>query len=288
MRHVALLLAVLAAPASVQGQDSGRDDPVAPVTEPWQLKFEPAAWYVATAGDIRLPGSAGSGNGQTMPVADLNLDSPRVSPLGELQLRRGDWRIRFSGVGFSSGERGVVASAPGQFGSAPFAAGDTLRSSVDMVTFAVNGGYTFHRFESGVLDGGGVKFRSSLTGFGGVRALDVDVDTQVFTPGGSGASATAGGDAFHAHPYGGVRWELDLHEQFTIDLIGSMGGLKVGDSESWSADILVGFQWNPTDHFGAQIGYRQLLFGIEDGEAPAELSWHGGLAGLYAGATLRF
>ena len=51
---------------------------------------------------------------------------------------------------------------------------------------------------------------------------------------------------------------------------------------------MVGFQWDPTANFGAQIGYRQLLFGLEADDAPAEFAWQGGLAGVYAGAVVRF
>jgi hypothetical protein len=123
---------------------------------------------------------------------------------------------------------------------------------------------------------------------GGVRALDVSVDSVVLPMGSTGESGSAGDDALHAHPYAGVRWELEIREQFTIDLEVTLGGFESGDSESWSSDILVGFQWNPTQHFGAQIGYRQLLLGIESDEAPQEFAWQGGLAGVYAGVTLRF
>ena len=284
----ALILLALAPPALAQDDAQAEPAPITPVADPWQIKFEPAAWYVAAAGDIRMPGTAGAGNGQTIELADLNLDSPRVSPTGEIQLRRGDWRIRLVGVGYSAGDRDATPVAAGQIGAAGFASGDTMRSSLDLMTFAVGAGYTFHRYESGTTDSGGVKLRSTLTGLVGVRAIDIDAENQVFTPGSSVPAATASGDAFHAHPYGGLRWEMDLYEDFTIDLLGSIGGLKVGESESWSADIMVGFQWNPTPHFGAQIGYRQLLMGIEDGEAPTEMSYQGGLAGIYAGAVLRF
>lgn len=279
-----LALAVIACPALAQEDP----EPIAPLPDPWVLKFEPSVWYVATNGDLLLPGSAGSGNGQSIPVADLNLDSPRASPMGELQVRRGDWRINIGGLGFSTGDRGSRASAPGQIGGAAFAAGDTIESSIDFTTLSIDGAYAFHRFEHGTLDSGGTRIRSSLAALAGVRALDIDIQAQVFTPGSSAPSGSTGGDDFHAHPYGGLRWEMDLVEQFTVDLSGSIGGMTLGDSQSWSTDIIVGFQWNPTPHFGAQIGYRQLLFGTESGEAPSEFSWNGGLAGVYAGAVLRF
>lgn len=281
-----LTLALLFGPAAALAQPGTEPAPAA--DNPWVIKFEPAAWYVAANGSFRLPGSAGAGNGSAFTAGDLNLDSPRTSPMGELHLRRGDWRIGLRGLGFSTDDRGAAPGSADQIGAAPFAAGDTLRSSIDLLTFAADGAYAFHTFESGTLASGGATFRSTLLALAGVRAIDASVDTLVFTPGSSIPSAAAGGDAFHAHPYAGLRWEMEVYEDITIDLLGSIGGLSIGDSESWSADIIVGFQWNPTPHLGAQIGYRQLLFGIENGSAPVEFSWQGGLAGVYAGATLRF
>ncbi|HZW09174.1 MAG TPA: hypothetical protein VFF69_04655 [Phycisphaerales bacterium] len=254
----------------------------------WTIKFEPAMWYVAPNGNVRLPGSSGAGNGETYTVGDLNLDSPRPSLFGELQLKRGDWRISVEGASFATDDRGAIADEAGQIGAVPFSAGDSLRSSLDLTTFSAAGAYAFHGFESGEMTSGGVKARSTLLAVAGIRAVDVSFDTAVLPMDSTGTPGTAGGDAMHAHPFAGVRWELEVLEDFTIDVTATLGGLPSGESESWSSDILVGFQWNPTPHIGAQIGYRQLLLGVEDGEAPTEFAWQGGLAGVYAGLTLRF
>ncbi|MFG0313330.1 MAG: hypothetical protein ACF8LL_03990, partial [Phycisphaerales bacterium] len=140
----------------------------------------------------------------------------------------------------------------------------------------------------GQLPGGGHRVRSTLLAGAGIRALDLSIDARVIPMGSSGSAGSTGDDVLHAHPCAGLRWELELFEDFTIDVAGAVGGLATGDSESWSADILVGFQWNPTPHFGAQVGYRQLLLGIESGDSPSEFAWNGGLAGVYGGITLRF
>lgn len=256
---------------------------IEPVRTPWTLKFEPSAWYVAANGTARLPGSASAGNGQSFEVADLNLDSPRLMPAGELMLRRGDWRFRIMASGLDVDDRGVSASSPGQVGDVPFGSGDTLRSSLEVMTLAADAEFAFHTYNS---EPGSVPITSTVFALGGIRAIDAEISSQVVS--GGSAVGTASGDALHAHPYAGVRWELVLARDFTIDLTTSIGGLSFGDGESWSSDILVGFQWNPTEHFGLQAGYRQLLFGIETDEAPTEFAWQGGLAGVYAGATLRF
>jgi hypothetical protein len=254
----------------------------------WTIKFEPAMWYVAPNGKVRLPGSSGAGNGETFVVGDLNLDSPRPSLFGELQFKRGDWRIILEGASVSTGDRGAIADESGQIGSAQFAPGDSLRSSLDLTTFSAAGAYAFYGFESEETSTGRVRARSTLLALAGARALDTSIDTVVFPMDSTGTPASVGYDSMHAHPYAGVRWELEVLEDFTVDVTTTLGGWSTGDSESWSSDILVGFQWNPTPYIGAQIGYRQLLLGIEDGEAPTEFAWQGGLAGVYAGLTLRF
>jgi hypothetical protein len=251
--------------------------------EPWVVRFEPTAWYAAPNGTVRLPGSGSSGNGESFEIAGLNLDSPRFTPLGELQVGRGRWRARVMGTWFDSSDRGVEAGAGGQIGDAVFSPGDTLRSSLEMSTLAADGGYVVYRYES---EPGAVDVDSSVALLGGVRALDVSMRTEVVS--GGSVSGEASGDALHAHPYVGVRWQLELARDFAIDLTTSLGGLSFGDSESWSSDILVGFHWQPTPYLGVQAGYRQLLLGIETDEAPTEFAWQGGLAGVFAGATLRF
>ncbi len=258
-------------------------DTINPVEEPWTLDFEPAGWYVAANGNVRLPGSAAAGNGQTFTVKELNLDSPRIMPLGEFQLRRGDWRFRLMGSGLDMDNRGTTSTFAGQIGDASFSPGDTVRSSLEAMTFAVDTQYAFYTYHS---EPGSVEIVSTLLGIAGVRMIDAEISAEVVS--GGSLTGAVGSNALHAHPYAGVRWELEIAREFTIDFTTTLGGLAFGDSESWSSDILVGFQWNPTAHFGIQGGYRQLLLGIETGDAPTEFAWNGGLAGVYAGATLRF
>lgn len=272
-----LLCALLGQAALAQPADAPEPE------DPWTLKFEPVAWYVAIEGNVRFPGSAAAGNGETYTAADLNLDSPQISPQGELHLQRGRWRARISSSALDVNDRGVEATTTGQIGAVPFGSGDTLRSSVDLFTLAADGQYRLYRYHS---EPGSVPIRSSIFALAGVRAIDLEASTEVLSNG--SARGTASGDALHAHPYAGLRWEMDVLEDFTLDLTTSIGGLSTGDNESWSSDILVGFQWNPTASFGAQVGYRQLLFGIETDEAPREFAWQGGIAGVYAGIVVKF
>mgnify|MGYP005847426119 CR=1 FL=1 len=263
---------------------AGQDERPLGGTDAWTIRFEPAIWFVGASGDLRLPGTEASGNGQKLDVGDLNLDSPRVSPFGELHLKRGPWRISLSAFVFSTGGRDFEAEGPGQLGPIAYDAGDLLDLSMDYATFAARGGYEFLTAERGTADDGGVQVRSRLVGFAGARFHDVDFDASLQVPGGASVSA----DRLFAEPIVGLRWELDIHERFTIDVVGAVGAFGWGEQSSWSADIIVGFTWRPIENFGVQVGYRQLVIGLKDGDFPEQFEWRGGLAGLYAGAVLRF
>ena len=263
-------------------------EPLSPARVPWTIDFEPAIWFTAPNGNIRLAGNSTTGNGQAFTAKDLNLDSTRISPFGEIQARRGKWRLALRGFNFGLNNQGVQVGSAGQIGSASFQPGDTLSSSMDLLSLSADVGYEISTTSRGFLDSGAPKYKLSVILLGGIRSIDTSFRSEVFRPGTSTPIATTQSDALHAHPYGGVRLEMELFEDFTIDLLSTLGGLTIGDTESWSSDILVGFQWNPTPHFGAQIGYRQLLMGIEQNNAPTEFSWQGGMAGLYGGTVIRF
>lgn len=276
-----LLLAALAAASPFA---HAQDETPLGGTDDWTVRFEPAVWFVGASGDLRLPGTEASGNGQKLDMGDLNLDSPRASPFGELHLKREPWRITLSALAFSTGDRDFAPGGPGQLGPIAYDAGDVLDLSMEYVTFAATGGYEFLTAERGSTDDGGVQLRSRLVGFAGARFHDVDFDASLQTPGGASADA----DSLFAEPIVGLRWELDIHARFTIDVVGAAGAFGWGGQSSWSADILAGFTWRPVENLGVQIGYRQLIVGLKDGDDPQQLEWRGGLAGLYAGAVLRF
>ncbi len=282
--HLPLLPAALAGAVLAAVPALGQDETPLGGTDSWTIRFEPAVWFVGASGDLRLPGTEASGNGQKLDIGDLNLDSPRASPFGELHLKRGPWRISLSALAFSSGGRDFAPEGPGQLGPIAYDAGDLLDLSMDYATFAARGGYEFLTAERGTTDDGGVQVRSRLVGFAGARFHDVDFDASLQTPGGASVSS----DSLFAEPIVGLRWELDIHERFTIDVVGAAGAFGWGDQSSWSADILAGFTWRPVENVGVQVGYRQLIVGLKDGDDPEQFEWRGGVAGLYAGAVLRF
>ena len=93
------------------------------------------------------------------------------------------------------------------------------------------------------------------------------------------------GDMFHVEPIVGMKWEIEFERKFAIDFSSNFGYLpKLDDQSSSSLDLTAGFRYRPTPNLGVQIGYRLLVFDLEDDDVEAE----GALAGLYGGISIRF
>lgn len=277
----ALLTIAQAGAAAAQAQDPGTTLPEASASD-WTFQFEPATWYVAPGGKLRLPGSAATGNGDKVDLSAFNVDSPRLAPYGELHVRRGDWRLAFSAFRVATDDRGAVMQSGGQLGTLMFSAGDRIESSLDLTSADVLAAYRFFHPRKGDRDEGGFTYVPMLEAHGGFRLYDVDFDAR--GPGGS-----TSGDAFFVEPFIGARFSMDLAEQFTIDVQTSVGAFNDGgDRSTVSWNALVGFQWHPVENVGIQVGYRQLAFSLIDGASPARFDWRGAAAGLYFGAVIRF
>ena len=121
---------------------------------------------------------------------------------------------------------------------------------------------------------------------GGLRIYDLDWDIRK-TGSGLGPSDAAESGAF-LHPEVGVKLNMDFGRDVTIDLQLAGGGAPTGSKQSYSVDVIAGFQWRPTAHFGLQAGYRALFFGAKTGAGENEFNFNGAMQGLYGGLVFRF
>lgn len=254
------------------------DSPLAETRKTWTVQFEPSAWYVAPSGKIRLPSSTVKGS--QVKLDELNMDSPRVSPAGELHLRTSDtWRFSAGAAYFSADNRNATMEFSDRLGDIVFVPGDTLQSKLDFFTAEITAAYAIVP-EHAVGGDQDVLFGVDIVG--GVRMYDVDWSTQQL--GGAKDSYSQ----FFAEPILGIKLDATLCEKFTIDLQTNFGYLPAGDTETYSWDITVGFVYRPVEWLGVQIGYRNLFFNLQDGDGAGEFDWRGGMAGLYGGVELRF
>lgn len=247
----------------------------------WTVRFEPAVYYVAMSGTATLPRSeAAPGSNPSIRLAEIDLDEPRLSPLGEVNLRNGDWRISVRGFGFSSSQDALTNSA-GALGDISFASGDPVNRSLDFNAFELEGAYTLLQNKFRPLSDGSYAIRTRFDVIGGLRVYDVDLR---LTSQDSGGSLTSQHEEAFLQGLVGVKGSLEIYDQFTVDLQLGAGGSPDG----YSFDILVGGSWKPIDNFGVQIGYRALFFDVESGSGNGKFALEGAAQGLYAGIVLEF
>jgi len=241
----------------------------------WTFQFEPSAWYAGLGGKIRIAGAPAGVD--RVRINDLNLDSPKLTPAGELHLRTGDWRFSFGGFWFNRSETNTMAVG-GQLGAIAFAPGDVVRSEYSHDSYEPTVGYEIWRRDP--QPGDATKFLPRVEVFAGARIDDIEFSFQR-------AAATARQHETFGQVIAGVKGSMDIADQFSIDLQIGAGGWP-GGQRAWSWDIMVGFMWRPIENVGLQVGYRNLFSEFKSGDDANKFSYQGATAGLYFGAVVRF
>jgi hypothetical protein len=262
-------------------------DTAALARRPWTIQVEPMLWWTSPGGKIRLPGtSEGAASSDRVRVERLNLDTPRFSPAAEVHIDAEPWRFSLSAGAFSLSREETTADRSFQLGDVAVSEGDMLDTDFDYVTAELTVGRLMYRHDFAAASKqpeDAVPVLLSLYGLGGLRLYDLDIAVRDITTGVESAS-----QQFYVEPILGVRAELDIDRDYGLDLQISGGYYADSDRSVSSLDIIVGFRWTPTPNIGWQIGWRQILTWMEDGEGASEFEYSGGLAGLYTGVVIRF
>ncbi len=257
------------------------------------LSFEPSAWYVAPGGLARFPGSGAS----TLRFQDINMDSPRLSSSFELNADAGRWGGTLRASVFGATDRGFRPSQPIVVNGAASSSDSTIppgqasTTSLDFTCMELEARYRLvQEWRETDPDRPWRDMDRRLDLVAGVRLIDYQLSSSatwlVDTGGGPQPHTVAGrSDATYFMPLVGLKGAVELNEQWTFDLQTTFAGM-VGNRESFAWDIMVGFQFRPIPNLAAQIGYRQLLFVLEDG--PTGPMWDGALAGFFGGLVVRF
>lgn len=278
---IAGLLITLASSVALAQDDAAK--PEAAPSSPWEIELHAGIWYAGLAADLKLPRQGGGSNPVSAQTLDLN--SPRITPFGEVNLTKGNWLIEVRGFGFSADGVSTPASG-GSLGDVDLGGGARVDTSVEVNAFELEGGYRILSYEGGHTDSGGTKLRVGLTALLGARLLDTSTSIALLDAG-TGATIDSDDDVA-IHPLAGFKLKADFYEDFTVHFQMSAGWLP-GSTESTGLDIIVGGQWRPVEHVGIQIGYRALFFELISGEDGNEYAWESAsLQGLYGGITLSF
>jgi hypothetical protein len=272
---VVLSTLAIAAPALAQSE---QDQTIggAPLDR-WRVSLTPRIWYVAPAGDLRLPGSTGK-----VSLDDLDASNPRLSPSGEISLRSDDYRLTFRGMNTN---QDVIRNAASAFNLGPVSvsAGDAIRTKLDMTVIELSGGYRFWAWEPTV---GGVKSRDNHLDFwavGGARVYDFSFDFARLSP----TLSQTKKDVTFIDPFVGVRTEMQFARNYGAELE-IAGGALPGSRSTFNFDITAGFQYKFCEHGQALIGYRLLISHLKSGKDTQQFRYDGSLAGLFFGVVVRF
>lgn len=247
----------------------------------WTVQIEPMVRFTAPAGEIRLPG--GSVRGSLVELEDLNLDAPRLMPGFDISLRNGPWRINAIGLFYDID--GQIATADEDLTLGTLSVADGQRTSIAHTYAQIDlrlARTIVDRPISPRKDAVGHKVRFRLDAEAGVRIYDFEFEVENLDTGGRYTD-----DRTFFEPHAGFKAAFSMFEDVTIDLYTNFGAWPF-DASAYSWDIGVGFQWRPVDYFGAQIGYRSTIFGLNEGSGTNEFEWNGSYQGLYAGLQFRF
>jgi len=265
-----------------EGDGDGGEDSAAA-----EFRISPRVWFVAPGGRFILPGE--TDGGRDIDVEMVNLDSPRVSPMLELEARfLEDWSVTLGAFAF---DINAEASSPVSrtVGDVPIQAGDPLDSELRFAGGDLLAGYALVDRGWGTDEPGAVPVHARVDVQFGARLHHVDIELVNLS--GSlapGTTTRASGDEIFVEPVVGVRGELEIDEQWHIEVGASFGGFAAGDHQSLSWDIRTAFAWRPTRNLGAHVGFRILSFDLDDGSGVSTFEYRGSLSGLFAGIDIRF
>lgn len=266
--------------AGVQDEPPVETSPEGRVTN-WHVQFEPMVRYTGPAGDLRIPG--GSSRATLVDLADVNLNSPRLMPGYDISIRKD--RLRFNAIGlfYDIDDRTALAEEGFSMGGIDFAEGQRSSISHTYMQLDFRFAYTLlDRPMSPLTDAHGHRARVRVDAEAGLRLYDFEFEFENLDTGSRGSD-----DRTFLEPHAGFKAAFSIYEDITIDLYTNFG-LWPFDTQAFSWDIGVGFQWRPVDHFGLQIGYRSTIFRLNEGSGVNEFEWAGSYQGLYAGLQLRF
>lgn len=221
-----------------------------------------------------------------MRLERLNLDTPRFSPLGEVHINADPWLVSFSGAAYSLSRDETFADRTFRIGDVSVTEGDLLDVDFDYASAELTVGRRIYHRDFLTLSADpamGTPIALTIYALGGVRLYDIDVSVRNASAGGISAS-----QQFFVEPILGAKAVAEVAEDFTIDLQVSGGFYADSDRSASSLDISLAFTWRPHENVGVQLGWRQLLSWLEDGEGAGEFSFNGGLAGLYTGVVVSF
>jgi hypothetical protein len=253
---------------------------------PWTLRARITVWRVATGGDLKLPSETGTASSEVA-LESLDADQPVHAPLADFTFRKGDWGLTVRGAGWSTSGT-AQPGFTGRLGDVEFSPTTILDTEVQVLIFEAEGLYTLGRYQP---ERSEYKIDGALDLVFGARLTSVDATTRDVTPGiGAVVPPESSGDNLFFEPLVGLRGSMEIAEQVDLEVQATIGGLPLGDTSSFTGDIIAGISWRPIENVGILFGYRSVFLDLSDGEdnEAFELSGPATAQGLFFGAVIAF
>lgn len=270
-----------AQPAPEAPASEGRE-PGAPPQDERRISLEAtiAPWYTAPGGRYFLPGE--TRGGRDIDVEDLNIDSPRISPAGEVRLEVDEWSFTLSGAQFRT-DRRTISPVTRPIGDLDIMEGDALRTKARYSTAELMVGNTFFQRSLYAFDYPesrlGVELEASL----GARLDHFDIE--LTQEGGGRATAS---EAF-LFPLAGVEARIKPTRQTLLGFTATAGwNPGLGDQATVSSDIIVRAAWQPSARVEVMAGYRITIQRMRSASGAERFEFNGSHAGLFAGVRIGF
>jgi hypothetical protein len=258
----------------------------------WTIRLEPMLWYAGPSGKIKMPVSTDSmpssgPESEKVRINALDADDTKLRPAGTVTIASDLLRFQFNGADFDGGG-GKTLDSSFRLGPINFAPGDDVDTSISFGTYELTASIRVYHTDFGRSTAKDTTWFDDIHlgvfALAGARLYDVDVEVRRNSP----SPASIESSHVWIEPIIGARLELNFNEDFAAWVQASGGAMPLDEHSSSSFDIAVGFEYRPIRNVSIQLGFRQLAFGLSDGENLEEFEWSGRLAGLFTGVVIRF
>lgn len=245
----------------------------------WTIQLSARCWYVAPAGNVRMPGSTGS-----MSLGGVGADEPQASFSGQVDFQADRLLVSFRGTYLNSDQTGAP-SGGFNLGGMAVAAGNLVQTKMQWTCLELEAGWLVwgYDFEKSGQPDASKETQFNLWALGGGRMYDYSFDVTRLT----GGVANVQTSSTYGEALLGARAELVVAKQFAAELELSYGGW-FGSRESSTFDVMVALSWRPCENFAAQLGYRLLVTDTHTGSGASEQQYDGSFAGVFGGVVIRF
>lgn len=273
----AILLVMFAAPG-LCAQDASSTEPLEVPTR-FEVTVEPLAMYFTAGGRFILPGQVRGG--RDIDVEHMNVDSPRLSPGLRVDVRAGDWHVTANCFTLTTENRGALSPVTRPIGDLDIITGQPISTSLTFSSADLVVGYRVAQADLASKKDGPTIVRAGVDLFAGARAYWVDIEL-------TNPVGTASTDKTFYEPIVGVGFHGRLYDRYTAMVRLSVGALIGGDKTSNSFEVDSTFSVQLAPHVHALVGYRLLVFDLDDGDVIDKFEYRGSMAGLYVGLRFEF